>query len=473
MNDVHLYLLGGEIDERVGEGLYGAVHITLDDDVEFLHAAHGDTCANLLQSDAVLGADTLLTLQLQSLVGYLAHLLLAVHHVEGVACLRRTVQTQQRGSPRRAYALDLAAALVGEVLHTTVACAGNHVVADVQRAVAHQDGGHIAASPVERRLDNGAGGLAVGVGLQLQHVGLQQHLLQQVVDANALLGGDILALVLTSPVLHQQVHVGQRALHLLGVGTGLVYLVDGKHHGHSGGLCMADGLLGLGHHIVVGGNDDDGYIRGLCTAGTHGGKRLVARRVEEGDVASVLQRHVVGADMLGDATGLAGNHVTLAYPVKQRCLAVVHVAHHGNDGVSGLEVLGLVLLLMHGLRHGGADILGLEAELLSHHVDSLGVHALVDAYHHADAHAGADHLGHRHIHHACQLVGGHKLRQLEHLALAGLLAGLQLHLLAYLVALLAAILGAAGKGLLALQAGKSLLYLLCHILVRDIILVQQ
>ena len=80
---------------------------------------------------------------------------------------------------------------------------------------------------------------------------------------------------------------------------------------------MGDGLTRGGHHGVVGSNDDDGYIGDLCTTGTHGGERLVARSVEEGDLSAVLQFYVVGTDVLGDAACLTSNHVGVADEVEQ------------------------------------------------------------------------------------------------------------------------------------------------------------
>ena len=75
-------------------------------------------------------------------------------------------------------------------------------------------------------------------------------------------------------------------------------------------------------------------------AGAHGGERLVARGVEEGDVA-LGGRHRVGADVLGDAAGLARGHVRLADGVEQRRLAVVDVAHDRDHRRTRTLVLGL------------------------------------------------------------------------------------------------------------------------------------
>ena len=81
----------------------------------------------------------------------------------------------------------------------------------------------------------------------------------------------------------------------------------------------------------------------LGAAGTHGGERLVARGVEEGDGLAVVV-DLVGADVLGDAAGLAGGDVGLADRVEQRRLAVVDVAHDRDDRRALDEVLVVVVV---------------------------------------------------------------------------------------------------------------------------------
>ena len=80
---------------------------------------------------------------------------------------------------------------------------------------------------------------------------------------------------------------------------------------------MGNSLFRLGHHVVIGSNDDDGDVGHLGTTGTHGCERLVARGVEECDLAAILQFHLVSTDVLGDATSLAGNHIGVADVVKK------------------------------------------------------------------------------------------------------------------------------------------------------------
>ncbi len=139
------------------------------------------------------------------------------------------------------------------------------------------------------------------------------------------------------------------AAHAVGVGAVLVDLVDRDHDRHAGGLGVVDRLDGLRHHAVVGGHDDHRDVGDLGAAGAHGREGLVAGGVEEGDRVVVVV-DLVGADVLGDAAGLAGRHLGLADRVEQRGLAVVDVAHDRDHG-RALDQL-LVGVLVGGLGLG-------------------------------------------------------------------------------------------------------------------------
>ena len=138
---------------------------------------------------------------------------------------------------------------------------------------------------------------------------------------------------------------------LCGIGALLVDLVDRHHDRHVGGLGVVDRLHRLRHHAVVGRDHQDRDVGGLRTAGTHGGERLVTRGVDEGDqplVAVELGGDLVGADVLGDAAGLALADVGLADGVEQSGLAVVDVTHDGDDRRTELEILLVALVLAVG-----------------------------------------------------------------------------------------------------------------------------
>ena len=147
--------------------------------------------------------------------------------------------------------------------------------------------------------------------------------------------------------------------------------------------------------------------------------------------------------MLGDTSGLAGNHVGLPYVVEEGSLTVVDVSHHSDDRRPGDEVfLPVFLLLLDFLGELRGHELDLVAELLRHEHQGLGVEPLVDGHHEAEAEAGSDDLVHRGVVHKCgKVVHGHELSHLEHLLLGGLLLEFLLELEGCELSLLLPVLG--------------------------------
>jgi len=85
----------------------------------------------------------------------------------------------------------------------------------------------------------------------------------------------------------------------------------------------------------------------------------VARGVDEGDRLAVVD-DLVGADVLCDAAGLAGDDIGVADGVEQRGLAVVDMAHDGHDrgdGFARRAAGGLLLFAAGGRRFGGDGFL--------------------------------------------------------------------------------------------------------------------
>ena len=203
------------------------------------------------------------------------------------------------------------------------------------------------------------------------------------------------------------------AAHLGRVGPHLVDLVHRDHDGDLGRQGVVQRLDRLRHHTVVGRHHQHGDVGRLGTPGTHGGERLVARGVDEGDgplLAVDLRRDLVGADRLGDAPRLARHHVGLADGVQQLGLAVVDVTHHGDHRRPGRQVLLATFVLaeldVEALQQLavlvlGRDHLDVVVELRAEHLqrvvgDRLGRrHHLAQVEQHLDQRAdvGADLLG--------------------------------------------------------------------------------
>ena len=285
-------------------------------------------------------------------------------------------------------------------------------------------------------LDHGAPGHAVGVGLQVLHFADQQDHLQQLVDVLSLDGAHRHHHGGAAPVLGHQIETGELLLDPVGLGAFLVDLVDRHHDRHLGGPGVADGLQGLGADAVVGRHHQHGHVGDLGAAGAHGGEGLVARGVEEGDLAlpvRVGHFHLVGTDVLGDAAGLAGRHPGLADGIEQAGLAVVDVAHHRHHRRAADQV-GQVALLdhLHGLLGRGLHVV-LEhghAELLGHRLDRGEIEGLGDGGDDPLEEEGFDDLGALHPEPVGQLL--HRevaLRHDQHLGplVLGLAGGAQLH----------------------------------------------
>ncbi|MPM56040.1 hypothetical protein SDC9_102838 [bioreactor metagenome] len=100
---------------------------------------------------------------------------------------------------------------------------------------------------------------------------------------------------------------------------------------------MVDRLDGLRHNAVVRRDNEDDDIRHLRTARTHGGKRLMTRRVDKRNL-TVLAANGVSADMLRNAARFAFGYAAVANRVQKRGLAVVNVTHDGDNRRTGFEL---------------------------------------------------------------------------------------------------------------------------------------
>ena len=265
--------------------------------------------ADVVESDSRLCTQTLLALQLLALVGNFLCLLLSVHNVERVACRRCAIKTEYNCRLRRACLLNALVTLVEHRLYASMACSGYHYVAHLQCSVRHEHRRNVATALVERRLYDGTCRLAVRISLQIEHLRLKEHLLKQFLHSETLLCRYFLTLVLSSPFLHEEVHVCQVLTYLVGICSRFVNLVYGKYHRHVGCLCVGYCLTRGRHHAVVGGDDDDCDVRNLCSTGTHGCERLVTWGVEECYLTSVAECNVVCTDVLCDTACLSGNDI--------------------------------------------------------------------------------------------------------------------------------------------------------------------
>ena len=215
------------------------------------------------------------------------------------------------------------------------------VIAGLESPFLNEDRRHRAASLVQLPFHDGTASSLVRVSLQVHNVGLEQHHFQQLFQVQPFLGRDLHHGGVATPFFGDQPLLGEFPFDPFRIGIGLVDLVDGHDDGNPGRLGVIDRLLGLGHDAIVGGDHEDDDVGDLRPPGSHGGESLMTRRIQEGDLPAV-KLHVVGADMLGNPAGLAGNDVGLADGVQERSLTVINVSHDGNHRRTLQEALRLI-----------------------------------------------------------------------------------------------------------------------------------
>jgi hypothetical protein len=263
---------------------------------------------------------------------------------ELVAGLGRLGEPQHLHRRGRRSLLDLVPVVVDQGLDLAPCRAGHDRVTDPECAPFDDDRSHGTTADLELGFDDNAPGPALGRCLELLDLGNQDNLLQQVLDAKGLQGRHFDGNGVAAPCLGHQPMLRQLLEHSIGISLVTVDLVDGHNYGDVGGIGVADGLDGLGHDAVVGRNYQDHDVGHLGTTGTHGRKGLMTRCVDERDRVA-LPLDLVGADVLGDAAGLAGHDVGRPDAVEQQRLAVVDMTHDRHDRRTGPQ-LGLVLFLV-------------------------------------------------------------------------------------------------------------------------------
>lgn len=105
---------------------------------------------------------------------------------------------------------------------------------------------------------------------------------------------------------------------------------DGNNDWHLGRFCVTNCLNRLGHHTVIGCDNENCDIRCSRTTRTHLRERFVTWRVDECDVL-IAANHSIRTNVLSDSTGFTGDNAGITNVVEQGRLSVVNMAHHRDD----------------------------------------------------------------------------------------------------------------------------------------------
>ena len=318
MDDLDFDFGGGELGKGVRERFGRSALVRLDDDVEDLDLTLAHLPREIFQRDAPAAAAMVrFTVQPLSLLGDLPGFLGVGDDDKGIARLGNAVEAQDLHRHRRPRGVHPVSPLIEQGPHSASEMAANQVIADLQRPALDQHGRHRALAWIQAALDHRSLRRACGIRLLVQQLRLQQDLLQKLLDPLPRLGGDRGRKSLPSEILQDHVVRQEVLLHFLDVRRRQVGLVDGHHDRHAGVLGVADRLDRLRHDLVVRCHHQDDDVGDLRPPRPHGRERLVAWGVQEGDPLSVGSLDVVGADVLSNASGLAGDDVRLAHVVKQ------------------------------------------------------------------------------------------------------------------------------------------------------------
>src|SRR3990172_8366556 len=245
-----LALVGGEPLEGVLQGLEGAVDVALEDHPQLLPLARLDLLVEVGQGDPHGRGD--LALLLLPAERDLARFPLVAEHGQSVAGGRHAGEPEDLHGVGRPGLPDPLAAVVEQRAHAPGVLPGHQDVALVERALLDEHGRDGAAPAVELRLDDHAPGGSVWVGLQLHDLGLEGRHLEELIDADPLLGGGVHEDRLAAPLLRHEPEVRQLLAHAVGVRLRLVDLVDRHDHRNVGRLGVVDRLDRLRLDAVVG-----------------------------------------------------------------------------------------------------------------------------------------------------------------------------------------------------------------------------
>mmetsp|Transcript_11743 Transcript_11743/g.37222 ORF Transcript_11743/g.37222 Transcript_11743/m.37222 type:complete len:541 (-) Transcript_11743:155-1777(-) len=342
--------------DRRAQRFRRALHVRLDHDVDGLalvvaRALAKELAALLVGLRGEERRGALLAVALLPHVGDLLRLLLARRDAQHVTRARHPLQAEHVDgrAGRRLHRFD---AVNHELAHAAPLRAGDDDVADTQRAALHNCRRDGPEATVHARLNGDALGGAVRVGAQVEHLGEERDLLLEALEARPLLGRHFRGEHVAAKPLEHDVVVEQLDADALDVCTLLVNLVDGDDHGRVRSLGRPDRLDRLRLDAIVSCDDEDDNVGHVGAARAHRGEGGVARRVQVRDPPALSRRDLVRAEVLRDPARLAERNARLAQRVEQRCLAMVNMSHHSDDGGPGHERRNVVLLLLERARLG-------------------------------------------------------------------------------------------------------------------------
>ena len=331
MNHPQAHLGLRDIVQGIFEGTDRSLNVTLDDQVEFLERTFLDAVEEVVERDGATVREFLGPQTQAPLRRCLTRGPLVVDDSELLTRCRHAAQPKHLDWHRRAGGRERVTLEVEHGPHAAVGVADGDNVTDPECSSLHEERANGPATRVKTRFDDGTRRTRCWVCLWVDiDVCDEKDRLKELVKTRPLFGGNLDKLVAATPFPRDDLVVCEFLPDAIRVGVFAVDLVDGDDERNRRGLCVVDRFDRLRHHTVVGGDNDDGHVGDLRTAGTHGCEGLVARCVEEGQLAGRVV-DLVGPDVLGNSARFTCGDLGDANRVKKGGLSVVDVPHHGDD----------------------------------------------------------------------------------------------------------------------------------------------
>ena len=335
MDDGDADFVALDAHEGLAHGFDGTLDVAFDDEGQFLQFALLDLVEQVIQGDFGIDVECGRTFLFQAFFGNGTGRLF-VGDVEDVAGFRYVVEAEDFDWDGRFRFLDAFAPFVVHGADLAEAGADDDRIADAEGPFLDEDGSDRAAAFIQLGFDDDTLSRTVRVGLEILYFCQDEDIFQEIVEADFLMcrNGDHDGVA--APVFTDQAVFRQLLHDVFRIGAFLIDLVDSDDDGDASRFGMVDGFDSLRHDTVISCDDEDGDIRDLGTAGTHSRESFVARRIHEGDFLALVA-DLISPDVLSNAAGFVAGDIGLTDGVEEARLAVVDVAHDGDDRRTGLE----------------------------------------------------------------------------------------------------------------------------------------
>ena len=149
MDNIYLNLFRRQLNQRIAQRFHRAIHVTLNDDVQFLEVTQSNTTTQLIQCKDLLRTQTLFTSQLFTFVRDLTGFLIAFNYMECITCSRSTVQSQNQCRFGRSRFFHALITFVEHGFHTSVAGSCQYDISYFQSTIRYQHGSYITTSLIQ------------------------------------------------------------------------------------------------------------------------------------------------------------------------------------------------------------------------------------------------------------------------------------------------------------------------------------